>query len=213
MKKYTLFVVALFISLSTLAQNEIKVACIGNSITYGHGIQDRDHDSYPAILGRLLGEGYIVKNFGVSGRVLLNHGDFPYMHEQAYQDALTFNPDVAIIKLGTNDSKPQNWKYKNEYQNDLIELIESFQKLDSHCTIYLCSPIPATSANWNINNDIIVNEIIPIIRKVARKKHIKLIDLYKIYQPYTHLLQDGIHPTEDGTAIIAYEISKVIKSK
>jgi len=34
----------------------IKVACIGNSITYGSGIPDRPRDSYPSQLARMLGE-------------------------------------------------------------------------------------------------------------------------------------------------------------
>ena len=90
-------------------KDAIRVACIGNSITYGARIKNRDRDSYPAVLSRMLGEAYWVKNFGVSARTLLNKGDNPYMNEKAYQDALAFNPNIVVIKLGTNDSKSFNW--------------------------------------------------------------------------------------------------------
>lgn len=47
MKKYIItFVVLLTAVFSAFAQ--VRVACNGNSITYGSGIQDREHDIYPA---------------------------------------------------------------------------------------------------------------------------------------------------------------------
>ena len=92
-------------------EDAIRVACIGNSITDGFGIDMRAKYGYPAQLQGILGDGYWVKNFGVSARTMLNKGDFPYMNEMAWKDALAFKPDIVVIKLGTNDSKPQNWQY------------------------------------------------------------------------------------------------------
>ena len=43
----------------------IKVACVGNSITYGIGVKDREHDSYPSQLQRMLGDSYQVGNFEI----------------------------------------------------------------------------------------------------------------------------------------------------
>ena len=94
----------------------IKVACIGNSITDGFGIDMRTAYGYPAQLQQLLGKDYWVKNFGVSSRTMLNKGDYPYMNEMAWKDALAFKPDIVIIKLGTNDSKPENWQYAAEFK-------------------------------------------------------------------------------------------------
>ena len=94
----------------------IKVACIGNSITDGHGIDLAPRNGYPAQLQRILGNGYNVKNFGVSARTMLNKGDYPYMNELAWRDALAFKPDIVIIKLGTNDSKPENWQYNADFR-------------------------------------------------------------------------------------------------
>ena len=97
----------------------IRVACIGNSITDGHGIDMATAYGYPALLQKKLGSDYWVRNFGVSGRTMLNRGDKPYMKEVAWADAQRFKPDVVVIKLGTNDSKPQNWQYASEFREDL----------------------------------------------------------------------------------------------
>ena len=103
-------------NLQTPKPDAIRVACIGNSITDGHGIEMASQYGYPALLQKALGSDYWVKNFGVSGRTMLNKGDVPYMNEQAWRDAQAFQPDIAIIKLGTNDTKPQNWKYSAEFK-------------------------------------------------------------------------------------------------
>ncbi len=78
----------------------IRVACIGNSITKGSTIPDRPRDSYPSQLQRMLGDHWIVRNFGVGGRTMLKKGDYPYWNEEAFVQAKAFNPDVVILKLG-----------------------------------------------------------------------------------------------------------------
>ena len=188
----------------------IKVACIGNSITFGSGIENKERDSYPAVLGRLLGDGYEVKNFGVSGRTLLKHGDFPYWKENAFLDALTFNPDIMIIMLGTNDSKPQNWKYKDEYEKDYCQLIDIFRNLSSNPKIYLCRLVPAFKINWGINDSVIVNDIIPLIEKIGKEENVDIIDLYTPFKNEGRVFPDGIHPNAEGAAMMAKEIYKAI---
>lgn len=137
----------------------MKVACIGNSITDGHGIDVATQFGYPALLQQMLGDNYWVKNFGVSARTMLNKGDNPYMNEMAWKDAVAFNPDIVIIKLGTNDSKPQNWQYGAEFKNDLKQMITTLRPdlaqpqkkkgkkskniLPAKPQIILCTPIPA----------------------------------------------------------------------
>ena len=73
-------------------------------------------NGYPAQLQKMLGKDYYVKNFGVGARTMLNKGDHPYMKELAWKDALAFNPNIVVIKLGTNDSKDMNWKYGKYYR-------------------------------------------------------------------------------------------------
>ena len=186
----------------------IRVACVGNSITDGHGIELAPQFGYPALLQKALGSDYWVKNFGVGGRTMLNKGDYPYMNEQAWRDAQAFNPDIVVIKLGTNDSKPQNWQYASEFKQDLQQMIKSLGK----AKIFLCTPIPAFKSSWAINDSVIVNGVIPIQKEVARKNGLQLIDLHTLMANDEELVQpDGIHPNEKGVAKMAEIISEAIK--
>ena len=209
----------------------IRVACIGNSITDGHGIDMATAYGYPAELQKLLGDDYWVKNFGVSGRTMLNKGDVPYMNEVAWADAQAFKPDVVIIKLGTNDSKPQNWQYKAEFQQDLEQMITTLRPdlaqpagkkkgkkatprggMEGTPKIFLCTPIPALSSNWAISEDVIKNEIIPIQQEVAKKYGLKVIDLHTLFTgDAAKMLDDGIHPDGKGAHRIAELIATEIK--
>ncbi len=192
-------------------KDAIRVACIGNSITYGARIKNRNRDSYPAVLGRMMGDAYWVKNFGVSARTLLNKGDRPYMNEKAYQDALAFNPNIVVIKLGTNDSKSFNWKYKADFTKDLQTMVNAFKALPAQPKIYLCYPSKAYQTGDNINDDIIFKEIIPMIRKVAKKNNLSVIDLHTAMDGIPQLFPDKIHPNEAGAEIMAKTVYQALK--
>ena len=178
----------------------IRVACIGNSITDGHGIDMAPAYGYPALLQKKLGDGYWVKNFGVSGRTMLNKGDQPYMNEVAWCDAQAFQPDIVIIKLGTNDSKPQNWQHGSEFRHDLVQMITTLRpdlaqpvkkkskkaspkqgRVEGSPQIYICTPIPALKPSWQISDAVIMNDIIPIQKEVASQYGLQLIDLHTLF--------------------------------
>ena len=104
MRKIVLSYLLVLCSLVAVAQTPVRVACIGNSITYGAGIENRERDAYPVQLQRMLGEGYVVGNFGKSGATLLNKGHRPYIEQKEFQRALTFAGDVVVIQLFLNDT-------------------------------------------------------------------------------------------------------------
>ena len=188
----------------------IRVACIGNSITDGHGIDMASAYGYPALLQKKLGDKYWVKNFGVGARTMLNKGDFPYMNELAWKDAQAFKPDVAVIKLGTNDSKGHNWKHGDEFRQDLEQMVKTL--LSNKTQIYLCTPIRAEKDSWDISDSIIANYIIPIQYEVAKKYGLSLIDLHSLFEGGEELmLPDGIHPNGKGADRLADIISNQIK--
>ena len=195
------------------SSSPVKVACIDNSITYGTGIADRDRDSYPAVLGRLLGEAYDVRNFGFSARQLIQRGDLPYMKETMYQDVLRFQPDIAVIKLGTNDSKPQNWQYKEDFRKDLLKMLHDLDSLPSHPKIILCYPAKAYAIQWGINDSIITHGIIPVIRQVAAEKRLPVIDLHTATSHMEEHFPDKIHPDPTGAALIARKVYEKIKEE
>ncbi len=186
----------------------IKVACIGNSITYGNGVRDREHFSYPSQLQRMLGKGWEVKNFGSSGRTLLRQGDYPYWNEKEFLGAKNFNPDIVIIKLGTNDSKPWNWKHRDEFARDYSDFIGEFQKLPSHPKIFICTPVPAFPGDWGITDSVIRGEVIPLVRSIAEQNNVEVIDLYRALTGKPEYFPDKVHPNELGSRLMAAEIYK-----
>ena len=199
----------------------VRVACIGNSITDGHGIELASAYGYPALLQKKLGSGYWVKNFGVSARTLLNKGDHPYMNELAWRDALAFDPDIVVIKLGTNDSKPQNWQHASEFRSDLEQMLFALRpdlaqpvkkKKGKKAApapavrpqIILCTPIPAFKSTWDISDEVITSQIIPILKDAAAKYDLQLLDLHTLYAgDGDKMLSDGIHPDGRGVQRLA----------
>ncbi len=208
MRKLTPFVLALVLVIG-VANHEADaklVACVGDSITYGSGISDRAHDSYPAQLGRMLQEfdpQWQTQNFGVSGATLLRNGDKPYIQQSAYSQALAAMPDLVVIKLGTNDSKSWNWVYKDNFVRDYLYLIDVFAELPSNPDIWICKPVPAFSDNYGINETVIRDEILPLIDQIARQRDVKVIDLYTALSGASSLFPDGIHPNVEGAGVIA----------
>jgi acyl-CoA thioesterase I len=182
----------------------VRVACIGNSITYG-GLGDQ---SYPQTLGRLLGDHYQVRNFGVSGRTMLRKGDFPYWNEQAFYDAQDFNPQIIIICLGTNDSKSWNWVFKAEFFQDYTDFIAVFRQAGRNPQIYACFPPPVFKDGYGITNAVIRDQIIPLIDSVRQTSRTLTIDFYTVMKGDSALFPDGIHPNAAGyhhMAEIAYD--------
>lgn len=195
----------------------VRVACIGNSITDGHGIDMAEEQGYPAQLQQMLGDRCCVRNFGVSARTLLNNGDIPYMKEMAWADAQAYKPDVVVIKLGTNDSKPHNWAHGAEFKHDLQEMIKTLRpdlatakgvkdaqknakraksaskkgaagiEKQRKPVIFICTPIPALKDDWGICDSVIVNGVMPVQHEVAREYGLEVIDLHSLF------------PGEDGT--------------
>lgn len=208
MKNAIISLFLLFIAVQYVAAQKkvIKIACIGNSITYGVGTRNPAKDSYPAVLGQMLGDGYEVRNFGVSARTMLMKGDNPYMKEERYRQALDYNPDIVTIKLGTNDTKPQNWRYKSDFKKDMETMIRTLRALPSKPEIYLCYPIPAYAVQWGINDSIIVHGVMPVINRLAAKYGLKVIDLHTPLTGMKECFADNVHPNEKAAVRIAQAI-------
>lgn len=210
MKKPAFFLLFTLISAFTFAQNPVKIACVGNSITQGPG---RDNpDSYPGQLQALLGDAYQVTNFGVSGRTLLRKGDFPYWNEPQFQEVKDFAPDVVVIMLGTNDSKPQNWAHKADFRQDYIDLIAEFKKkMPVDGKVYMVIPVPVTKDSFGITTSIMDNEMRLMLMDIADETNSELIDLYTPLMTRSDLFADGVHPNKEGLGIMATNIARAIR--
>lgn len=206
--RYLLITMVLFLSTFCFGQ-KIKVACVGNSITYGAGIVNREKNSYPAQLQVYLGDKYEVRNFGSNGATTLHQGDYPYIQTEAYKQAIAYCPDIVFIKLGTNDSKPQNVCYQQDFESNYKVLIRSLAQLPSRPRIILLSPLrcflPETAS---IKDRVIQKSFVPVIKEIARDEKLEYIDLYDLMgDEYDQsLMPDRLHPSSIGAGRIAQRL-------
>lgn len=183
------------------AEDKIRVACVGDSITKGAGAGKGE--SYPDQLGKLLGERYEVRNFGVNGATMLKGGDRPYARRKELGQALAFQPNIVIIKLGTNDAKAKNWKHKAAFAADLKALIQQFRALPSAPKIFVGKPTIVAKDNFGISGAVIRDEIWPLVDQVVKEEKVGVIDFAAPLADKPALLPDGVHPNAEGYARLA----------
>jgi len=209
MKKIKITLLISLISFCFYAEAQVKVACIGNSITFGSGIENREVYSYPAQLQLILGKEWEVGNFGVSGRTMLKKGNQPLWNEAKFAEALAYKPDIVIIKLGTNDSKDFNWKFKDEFLVDYQAMIDTF-RIVSNPIIYVCQPVPAFEKRWSIDSLVVAEEVVPMVEKIGKENNLTVINLFDPFLDKELLFPDKIHPNGHGAALMAGIISKYL---
>lgn len=190
---------------------QVKVACVGDSVTYGFGITNRAKYNYPKVLGDQLGEKYCVANFGVSGNTVQDTGDQPYTASKYYQQSLEYNPDIVVFMLGSNDSKAQNWTDEVTWRSAYEKLVEKYQSLDSKPTVYLCTLATAYYKNDKITSGDMsygikyenIQKMNKIIKSVAEDKGLTLIDVNTATSGHREwFVGDGVHPSKVGASKI-----------
>jgi alpha-L-fucosidase 2 len=211
MKIYNvLWVLLLSLAIISCSSEAIKVVCVGDSITEGNGLSVQSKTAYPVELGKFLGSEYTVFNFGRSATTMSRNGDFPYWIAKEFSNVFQAMPDIIVIKLGTNDSKPQNWNAE-EYMKSYQAMIDTFNTIASHPKIYLCYPVPAFESRWGINDSTVTAGVIPAIEILASKNNLPLIDLYHGMQDQAGNFPDGIHPNEKGAENMARIVANELR--
>lgn len=189
----------------------LRVACVGNSVTYGYGLANRGRDAYPVRLQAMLDSAYGVNrfevgNFGHSGSTLLRKGHRPYMNLPEFRQALDFKADWVVIHLGLNDTDPRNWPdWKEEFIPDYRALIDSFRAVNPEARILICKMTPifdrhsrfqSGTRDWHA-------QIQQAIAQVAQGAGVQLIDLFTPLHCRPDLFPDALHPNPEGALILA----------
>ena len=172
---------------SAVAAEPIVVACVGDSITYGHGASDRGSKSYPAQLQALLGEGWDVRNFGHNARTALDEGKewngqggMGYRKSPEFEKAKAARPDVVLFMLGTNDSKPVNWDADDGagVKRDYAKLVDDFLALDPAPAVVVGVSPFVKKDSFSIRERIVGGELAPWQRAFAAERNLPLVDAY-----------------------------------
>ncbi len=189
----------------------VRVACVGDSITYGSGLPDRERTTYPLLLGHLLGEGYEVRNFGVSGATMLRAGDRSWSATDAARRALDWRPEVVVIQLGTNDSKAVHWDHHGAaFEADAQALISDFRAAAPAARILLCLPVPAWTEGEGIDGGRVAEGVVPALRRAAEAEAVELLDLHTALRDREAWFPDGVHPDPHGAEAIARRVAAAL---
>jgi len=189
----------------------IKVACVGDSITYGDTLSDPETEAYPARLKEKLGSPYNVTNYGYGGTGVQKNARSSYWNNEEYKLSRDADPDAVIIMLGTNDTWEFNWTDADTVLADYAEFVESYASLSSHPDIILMTE-PKMFGNYGDFNRRLM-KINAGVRKYANNNGYQLIDLYKATKKHPeYFTYDGVHPDADGAEYIAsYIYDKLMK--
>ncbi|MBP3942740.1 sialate O-acetylesterase [Sphingobacteriaceae bacterium WQ 2009] len=207
---YLLSLLFMLCYLSGFAQK--RVACIGDSVTKGYGI-GLANDSYPAQLQKLLGEGYLVGNFGFNGATLLNKGHRPYTQTTSYQEALAFKPDIIVVSLGLNDTDPRNWpNYQGDFERDYHRLIAAFRAENPALEVFICTLTPIFSGHSRFLSGTRdwFDQLQATIPAIAKAQGATLIDNHSPLAARIDLFSDFLHPNQQGARILATQVFQSI---
>lgn len=196
----------------TIGSGAIKVATVGDSLTYGYGLENREHEAYPSILAEKLGSHYQVSNFGLSGRSLQSSSDYPYLQEKNGQLSLESEAAIVIIMIGSNDSRPLYWD-KERFMQEYGELVDRYRHMPSQPDIYLLVPPYVPTSRFGLNNDIIRTELQKIIPSIAEDKGVEWINLYPLTEGRLDYYSDGLHLNLLGNQLVADTVYAAIMGK
>ena len=182
-----------------------RVACIGDSITWGFTLLNPWKQSYPALLQEMLGEEYEVRNFGYNDASARFDADTPYVKKRVYRESLAWNPDIVLLMLGTNDTKKRNWD-PEIFRRDYRRIVESYQELPSNPRIVLIAPIRIFLLQGlhllGLYPETMEEGVRPAIREIAADMGLELIDLKDLFTDSSYCM-DGVHPQKTGARMLA----------
>lgn len=223
MKKLLFISTVLFISCAFAPQKKTKVIFFGDSITE-LGVKRDRYVGYILKMDSMLkaqkrDDQYELVGSGISGNKVYD------LYLRMEEDVLNKNPDVVVIYVGVNDVWHKTLlgtgtdadKFEKFYQAIIKKL------KDRNIKVVLCTPAVVGEKNDMSNSlDGDLNKYSNIIRDLAKKNNLPLVDLRKKFIDYLKsmnpdnkekevLTYDRVHMNDKGNQFIADEMWKVIK--
>ncbi len=215
---FSFFILNILFLNTIFGQQPIKIACVGNSITYGIGVVNREKNNFPQQLQSLLGVSYKVSNFGTRGVTLLPDGNLPYANTTEYKNSIKCKPNIVVIDLGNiNPEELEIYKqninnsFYDNFEKDYTQLIKSYSNLSSHPRVILLLPLPSFLVDSNsIFKQVIQKQIISSIQKMAFETGVEVLDLHSLFVDKSDLFLDKVHPSSLGATIISKRLYELI---
>jgi len=190
----------------TTANRPVRVACIGDSITYGAGITDTNR-TYPAQLQALLGPEFEIRNFGRSGctvtRDTFSNWARGYIKQVEHTNALAFQPDAVICNLGINDVSTFADAQRQYLVRDYREIIAAYRALPTNPRIIIWQRLAPLFPGQTYYGQPVVTEVNNLIRKAADRSGADTVDMEPALANHPEWFPDKIHPNADGAGRIA----------
>jgi len=221
--RIALFLSALILTTLTsfIVQQKKKVVFFGDSITQA-GVQP---GGYILKVGELATKDgkenqYDFMGAGIGGNKIYD------LYLRVEDDVLSKNPDVVVIFVGVNDV----WHKRthgtgtdaDKFEKFYTALIKKFQS--KNIKVMICTPA-AIGERTDFSNELDgdLNNYSNIIRGIASKNNVRLIDLRKSFLDYNLkfnaenkesgiLTSDRVHLNEKGNQLVAEEMWKAIKA-
>jgi len=210
--KIKFLLIGLIFSGSIFAQKFVNIACIGNGVTYGIDVENREKNNFPQQLQYLLGANYKVTNFGAVNAPVLSNGVNGYNKTAAFKKSQTGHPNIVFVELGLDEIKTTDTAILSNFTITLEGIIQSYANLSSRPRIVLLLPLPIFLNDSSLlNNSVIKNKIIPKIQKIAFEKNLELLDLFSMFIDKQDLFLDKIHPSSLGGTLISKRLYELVK--
>lgn len=181
-------------------QRQIKrLVFVGDSITCGIGVKNRDSDRYPALTVKLLQKKFpkITEiNLGQSGYAL-------GMQSATYaNELLAKNPDAVVIQWGVNDqySGFSVAQFAARYE----QLVQTLRNAKPDMPIVLTTLV--ADYRWPDNFDLWIGEANVAIQEIAARYKCHVAYVHRAINHDKELQPDGIHPNNAGAEIMAKAI-------
>ena len=233
MKKAILAAFACAMAFCTCTAEKVRVACIGDSITYGLGLANREKDSYPAKLQNMLDEKfpgkYEVRNFGNSGRgVYLDSmrgaEKRGFRHMPEHKAALAWKPDIVISNLGINDCGEYIKEYtgdrrRGQFLDDYFSLLFDYNKANRRAKIFIwtkLSPLTEGQRFYRSPAPFLMQADLEAVAHLCESFDwsggLCSIDMQEPLREKMDEIfaKDRIHPNAEGACIIAETTFKVL---